>query len=276
MPILDPNSIKKIVRGNFNKSVGLYEQFEKKYGLFKYLTVKLAEQCSVQSGCLVSDIGCGTGTSSFILSDLVGPNGSVVGVDFSEEMIKVANEKLDVSSNKNIKFICCDAIELVKHIDIDFDSILFNASIFLIPEPINTLKVSYQKLVSGGTVGMNYLVGMYNTAELEEKSINLFNYVKECNQPFSPYGRAINDTAKLPELLSEVGFTNVDSKSISKEFSSDEFKAFYSIPAQSAALWPKNSYPERLANLESIIEFLDDKNINKYFQHWGWCSAVKE
>jgi len=209
LAILDPVVIKKIVRGNFDRSTELYENFEEKFGLFKFLTMELADKCDVRNGSQVCDIGCGIGTSSFILSDLVGADGSVIGVDFSEEMLKVTNEKLNISSNNNMEFICCDANELVEQIDHELDSVLYNACIFLIPEPINTLKASYQKLVPGGTVGMNYLMGIFDSDKLDDESINLFDFIKESNQPYSPYGRAINDPSKLTEILSEVGFTKI-------------------------------------------------------------------
>jgi ubiquinone/menaquinone biosynthesis C-methylase UbiE len=207
LSILDTEAIKKIVRCNFDRSAELYENFEEKYGLFKFLTAKLADKCNVQPGSRVCDIGCGTGTSSFVLSELVGNVGSVIGMDFSEEMLKIANEKLKASSSNNIEFICCDATELVKHIDHELDSVLYNACIFLIPEPIDTLNAAHKKLVPGGTVGMNYLLGIFDSDSEGSENMNLFNYVRDSDQPFSPYGRAINDPSKHPEILSEVGFT---------------------------------------------------------------------
>ncbi|XP_059158455.1 arsenite methyltransferase-like [Physella acuta] len=44
-------------------------------------------------GARVLDIGCGGGSLSFVLSKLVGPAGYVVGVDFSEESIKLCQEE---------------------------------------------------------------------------------------------------------------------------------------------------------------------------------------
>ena len=38
-------------------------------------------------------LGCGTGYFSEILSDLVGPEGTVVGIDPNKECLKVAKEK---------------------------------------------------------------------------------------------------------------------------------------------------------------------------------------
>ena len=222
------------------------------------------------------DIGCGTGTSSFVLEKLVGPDGQVLGVDFSSEMLNIAMEKAVESKCSNIKFIQCDASELDSTVDSLLDSILYNACIFLIPEPGVTLKCSYDLLKAGGMVGMNYLIGMSN-GNVEERSstTNLFDLAKANGKAFAPYGRAINDVKSLHQVLKEIGFQNVLEGTLSKELSLAGFKAFYSIPAQSAALWPKNSYEERLELLDKLIEFFHEKEINRYYQYWGWCVGEK-
>lgn len=46
-------------------------------------------------GARVLDLGCGSGRDCYVLSQLVGPNGSVVGVDMTEEQIAVARRHLD-------------------------------------------------------------------------------------------------------------------------------------------------------------------------------------
>jgi demethylmenaquinone methyltransferase/2-methoxy-6-polyprenyl-1,4-benzoquinol methylase len=47
----------------------------------------------VEPGGVVLDVCCGTGDFAFALRRAVGPQGRVVGLDFSEEMLRVAREK---------------------------------------------------------------------------------------------------------------------------------------------------------------------------------------
>lgn len=67
----------------------------------------LLSQNGIDGGLLL-DLGCGTGTLSFLLED----NGfDVIGVDASEDMLMVANEK-KYEENSNIMFLCQKAEEL--------------------------------------------------------------------------------------------------------------------------------------------------------------------
>jgi SAM-dependent methyltransferase len=65
------------------------ERLEKKTG---FEAVKeQALWAGLKEGMRVADIGCGSGRTSSFLRDLVGPEGSVTGVDLSEERLVYAN-----------------------------------------------------------------------------------------------------------------------------------------------------------------------------------------
>jgi ubiquinone/menaquinone biosynthesis C-methylase UbiE len=288
MPIIEPEVIKNIVRANFDSSSEPYERYEKKYGLFRYLTLELAENCGIQIGMNICDIGCGTGTSTILLSKLVGEDGNVTGVDLSENMLKVARSQVRSLIDRepkqhnfeNISFIQCDADELAKQFEHNFDAILYNASIFLIPNPKNTLASVFNKLTPGGCVGFNYLIGVFdhpcnNHDENIPSGSDLFLGARDENQPFAPYGRRINDIWAYPKILKEIGFKNIKLGRLSKRMVQDELLAFYSIPAQSAALWPKTEYQLRLENLEALVRYLKEIGVSNYYQHWGWVTAIK-
>ena len=57
----------------------------------------------------VLDVGCGTGTISIGICDLVGNEGRVVGVDRSEELIRQATHHQQ--ERANLSFICTDILE---------------------------------------------------------------------------------------------------------------------------------------------------------------------
>lgn len=54
----------------------------------------------------VLEIGCGNGSLSFALAEMVGPSGDVMGVDVSQPMLETARARLTMS---NVRFIEADA-----------------------------------------------------------------------------------------------------------------------------------------------------------------------
>jgi SAM-dependent methyltransferase len=52
------------------------------------------------TGCTVLDLGCGTGRDVFLLSQLVGEQGSAIGVDMTESQLAVAKEFTDWHTNR--------------------------------------------------------------------------------------------------------------------------------------------------------------------------------
>ncbi|MCK5913033.1 MAG: methyltransferase domain-containing protein [Desulfuromusa sp.] len=52
-----------------------------------------AAWAGISSGMRVLDVGCGSGITTAALAELVGPNGHVTGLDFSEERLNEAHER---------------------------------------------------------------------------------------------------------------------------------------------------------------------------------------
>lgn len=51
------------------------------------------KEMNVQAGTIALDVCCGTADWTIALSQAVGPEGEVTGLDFSENMLKVGEEK---------------------------------------------------------------------------------------------------------------------------------------------------------------------------------------
>ena len=68
------------------------------------LGMRLIESVTVKKGSTVLDLGCGTGYFTKVLSELVGPEGKVVGVDPDKDRLKIATQY----SASNIEYVLAD------------------------------------------------------------------------------------------------------------------------------------------------------------------------
>ena len=69
----------------------------------------LLAKAGVARGASVLDLGCGCGSTTEALSDLVGPAGKVMGLDVSAPMLGIAAQRL--AQRKNVDLICADAAQ---------------------------------------------------------------------------------------------------------------------------------------------------------------------
>eukprot|EP01083_Nonionella_stella_P146203 459510_1 len=105
----------------------------------------------------VLDLGCGAGRDVYIASQLVGPNGRVIGVDMTEEQLATAREFQPYHAEKfgfdNVEFHNglieeLDAIESLK--DGSVDIIISNCVINLCPDKDAVLQSCHRLLKEGG------------------------------------------------------------------------------------------------------------------------------
>ncbi|WKZ20188.1 MAG: methyltransferase domain-containing protein [Candidatus Jettenia sp. CY-1] len=89
------------VASNWDKSSASAEELSRINEVIGYLGLKEGET--------VLDAGCGTGRLIPFLHNKVGKNGHVYGIDFSQEMLRIAKQKYP---NENISFIKADITQI--------------------------------------------------------------------------------------------------------------------------------------------------------------------
>jgi len=67
-------------------------------------TERVFRKAGVQEGMRVLDLGCGVGDVSFLAAELVGPTGSVVGIDLDPGVLEVARERAKASGLTWVRF----------------------------------------------------------------------------------------------------------------------------------------------------------------------------
>ncbi len=153
---------------------------------------------SLKAGETVVDLGSGGGFDSFLAAKAVGPEGHVIGVDMTPEMISKARKNADKSEFDNVEFRLGE-IEHLPVADDSVDVIMSNCVINLSPDKSKVYQEAFRVLKQGGRLAISDIVA---TAELPDE-------VKEDLALFAGCvaGAALIDEIKT--MLKGAGFTDI-------------------------------------------------------------------
>lgn len=104
---------------------------------------------NLRAGEAVLDIGCGTGSALARLRDAVGPQGRVVGVDYSPRMLASAHRRVREQAWTNVELRRADASR-EPHGDAEFDAALALTSISAMPDIAAAVRLAHDALRPGG------------------------------------------------------------------------------------------------------------------------------
>ena len=110
-----------LVREMFDRIAGRYDLLNvvMTAGLNRLWNRRVVEAAALNPGGSVLDLACGTGTLTRDLAKKVGPDGRVLGVDFSREMLRAARSKPLV----NVEYRLGDATDLEDVPSDSFDAV---------------------------------------------------------------------------------------------------------------------------------------------------------
>jgi demethylmenaquinone methyltransferase / 2-methoxy-6-polyprenyl-1,4-benzoquinol methylase len=123
IPERDSEEFASQVRGMFDRIAGVYDVMNSAMtaGLHHQWRQRAVERARVGPGSDALDVCCGTGDLALELRRRIGPDGRVVGCDFSEPMLALARRKSGDESLP-VEFAWADALEL-PYRDRSFDAV---------------------------------------------------------------------------------------------------------------------------------------------------------
>lgn len=69
---------------------------------WQYMSTRTVDRLGLGPGDRALDVPCGTGAALIALAERVGPSGRVVGIDYAERMIEIAQAKVDAAGLANV------------------------------------------------------------------------------------------------------------------------------------------------------------------------------
>src|SRR6266536_2082143 len=140
-------------RGHTLGAPRLYDAFVEVFFLVRRRATyqSLVAAAGVQPGQRVLDVGCGTGYFARLLAQAVGPDGLVVGIDPSPEMIAYASRKAGRARNCQFQVGTAEALDFpAEHFDVVVSSLMIHH----LPEDLRVpaLREMRRVLRPGGTL----------------------------------------------------------------------------------------------------------------------------
>jgi SAM-dependent methyltransferase len=105
------------------------------------------------SGKVILDAGCGTGYKSLVLA-IANPGAKIVGIDLSEESVKLAEKRLQYHGVANAEFYALK-IEDLPSLGLQFDYINADEVLYLLPDPVAGLQAMKSVLSPDGIIRTN-------------------------------------------------------------------------------------------------------------------------
>lgn len=192
------------------------------FQMHKFWRKDVMERMNVQKGTKALDVCCGTGDWSFALAGAVGNKGEVIGLDFSKNMLSVAENKMRNTHYRNLKFIHGNAMELPFE-DNTFDYVTIGFGLRNVPDYMTVLKEMHRVVKPNGQVvcletsqptvfGFKQLYFFYFSyimplfGRLFAKSYNEYAWLNESTRNFPSKN-------KLKDMFLEAGFSRVEVES---------------------------------------------------------------
>ena len=114
---------------------------------------EMIDQLDLEPGDAVVEVGCGPGVNFELLRERVGPEGQVLGIDYSPEMVARAQERIDEHGWENVEVRREDATRADLPSE-SFDAAVAAQALSSMPDVRAVVELLYDALRPGGRLGV--------------------------------------------------------------------------------------------------------------------------
>ncbi|MEV6610833.1 class I SAM-dependent methyltransferase [Kutzneria sp. NPDC051319] len=164
-------------------------------------TRNLLVMSGLTRGQRVLDIGCGAGDVTMLAADIVGPTGSVVGVDEDADILRVAKQRTEQAGLANVSFRQGTLPDVA--VDEPVDALVGRLVLVHLPDPAAALRALVERVRPGGLVSMIEFRTASTRAVPEVPLVT--RCVEWCYAGFRAAGVDPDTGERLPRILRDAG-----------------------------------------------------------------------
>jgi ubiquinone/menaquinone biosynthesis C-methylase UbiE len=117
------------------------------------MTRTLLQRAGISTGMRVLELGSGAGDVALIAAELVGPAGSVVGVDANPAVLERARERARLAGMTHLSFVASDIREA--RFTQEFDALIGRYVLVYVADPVAVLRTNLRYVRPGGIVAFH-------------------------------------------------------------------------------------------------------------------------
>lgn len=166
-------------------------------------------QAAYQPGERVVDIGCGGGATSLAIAERVAPNGEVLGIDVSPDLVAATIGRASRAGVSNAHFICADAGTVALD-SAPYDRLCSRFGSMFFADPVTAFTNLRALVRPAGRIDLAVWASPGNNSWIAEPMQILSRYVDlPPPMPRAPGPFAFEDLDYLHEVLAAAGFQDV-------------------------------------------------------------------